>query len=68
VDTGVHPGDLQVEHVFVDGYEVTGVLDWSGASPGDALFDLAILTLGHKEHLGDVVAGYGTAQRVLSVL
>ena len=25
-----------------------------------ALFDVAILTLGHKEHLGDVVAGYGT--------
>ena len=23
-------------------------------------FDVAILTLGHKEHLGDVVAGYGT--------
>jgi hypothetical protein len=27
--------------------------------PGDALFDFAILTLGHQEHLGDVVAGYG---------
>ena len=27
---------------------------------GDALFDVAILTLGHKEHLGEVVAGYGT--------
>jgi hypothetical protein len=22
--------------------------------------DLAILTLGHEEHFGDVVAGYGT--------
>ena len=34
---------------------------WTGpdASQGDALFDLAILTLGHEEHLGDVVAGYG---------
>jgi Ser/Thr protein kinase RdoA (MazF antagonist) len=53
-------GDLQVDHVFVDGDEVTGVLDWSEASQGDALFDLAILTLGHREHLGDVVAGYGT--------
>jgi aminoglycoside phosphotransferase (APT) family kinase protein len=53
-------GDLQVDHVFVDGDEVTGVVDWSGASPGDALFDLASLTLGHQEHLGDVVAGYGT--------
>ena len=53
-------GDLQVDHVFVDGDEVTGVLDWSEASQGDALFDVAILTLGHNEHLDDVVAGYGT--------
>jgi aminoglycoside phosphotransferase (APT) family kinase protein len=53
-------GDLQVDHVFVEGDEVTGVIDWSEASQGDALFDVAILTLGHKEHLGDVVAGYGT--------
>jgi Ser/Thr protein kinase RdoA (MazF antagonist) len=53
-------GDLQVAHVFIDGDEVTGVLDWSEACQGDALSDLAILTLGHEEHLGDVVAGYGT--------
>ncbi|TQF08124.1 phosphotransferase [Kitasatospora acidiphila] len=53
-------GDLQVAHVFVDGDEITGVVDWSEASRGDALFDLAILTLGHEEHLADVVAGYGT--------
>lgn len=53
-------GDLQVAHVFVDGDEVTGVIDWSEASLGDALYDLASLTLGHREHLGDVLAGYGT--------
>ncbi|MGH3283089.1 MAG: phosphotransferase [Streptosporangiaceae bacterium] len=53
-------GDLQVAHVFVDGDEITGVIDWTEAAPGDALHDLAILTLGHQEHLGDVVAGYGT--------
>jgi len=52
-------GDLQVAHIFVNGDEVTGVVDWSDASPGDALFDLAILTLGHEERLDDVVAGYG---------
>ena len=52
-------GDLQVAHVFVDGDKVTGVLDWSEAGQGDALFDLALLTLGHEEHLGDVLAGYG---------
>ena len=52
-------GDLQVAHVFVDDDEITGVIDWTEAGPGDALFDLAILTLGHQEHLGDVVAGDG---------
>ena len=53
-------GDLQVDHVFVDGDKVTGVVDWSEASQGDALFDVAILTLGQREYLSDVVAGYGT--------
>jgi aminoglycoside phosphotransferase len=51
-------GDLQITHVFVDGDEVTGVIDWSEASRGDALYDLATLTLAHEEHLDDVVAGY----------
>jgi aminoglycoside phosphotransferase (APT) family kinase protein len=53
-------GDLQVAHVFVDADKITGVIDWSEAGQGDALYDLAILTLGHEERLGDVVAGYGT--------
>ena len=53
-------GDLQLTHVFVDGDELTGIIDWSEAGAGDALFDLATLTLGHEEHLGDVLAGYGT--------
>jgi aminoglycoside phosphotransferase len=52
-------GDLQVAHVFVDGDEITGVLDWSEAGQGDAMYDLASLTLGHQEHLSDLVAGYG---------
>jgi aminoglycoside phosphotransferase len=52
-------GDLQIAHVFVDGDELTGVVDWSEAAQGDALYDLASLTLGHEEHLDDVVAGYG---------
>jgi aminoglycoside phosphotransferase len=53
-------GDLQITHVFVDGDEITGVIDWSEAAQGDALYDLATLTLGHEEHLGDVIVGYGT--------
>ena len=53
-------GDLQVGHVFLDGDEVTGIIDWSEAGPGDALFDLATLTLGHEDRLDDLLAGYGT--------
>ncbi|WP_410809084.1 phosphotransferase family protein [Micromonospora sp. 067-2] len=53
-------GDLQVAHVFVADDDVTGVVDWSEAGQGDALYDLAVLTLGHEERLRDVVTGYGT--------
>ncbi|MYY03303.1 MULTISPECIES: phosphotransferase [unclassified Streptomyces] len=53
-------GDLQIAHVFLDGDEVTGIIDWSEAGRGDALYDLATFTLGHEERLGDVLAGYGT--------
>jgi aminoglycoside phosphotransferase (APT) family kinase protein len=53
-------GDLQIDHVFIDGDEVSGIVDWSEACRGDALYDLAVLTLAHEEHLGDVIAGYGT--------
>ena len=52
-------GDLQITHVFVDGDEVTGIIDWSEARQGDGLYDLATLTLAHEEHLDDVIAGYG---------
>ena len=52
-------GDLQIAHVFVDGDAITGVVDWSEASQGDAMHDLASLTLGHPERLSDVIVGYG---------
>lgn len=52
-------GDLHIAHMFADGDEITGVIDWSEAGQGDAMYDLASLTLGHPEHLGDVIAGYG---------
>jgi aminoglycoside phosphotransferase len=52
-------GDLQCSHVFVDDDKITGVIDWTEAAQGDALYDLAVLTLGHEEHLDEVVAGYG---------
>jgi aminoglycoside phosphotransferase (APT) family kinase protein len=52
-------GDLQITHVFVDGDALSGVIDWSEASQGDAMYDLASLTLGHAERLEDLAAGYG---------
>lgn len=45
--------------MFVDGDEVTAILDWSEAAQGDALYDLATLTLGYPERLDDLLAGYG---------
>jgi aminoglycoside phosphotransferase (APT) family kinase protein len=58
--TLVH-GDLQAAHVFVDPStgHVTGILDWSDAGLGDPHHDLAVLTVGHGEHLDDVLEGYG---------
>lgn len=52
-------GDLQVDHVFIERDEVTGVLDWSEAAPGDACYDLAVLTLGNRDRLDQVIEGYG---------
>ncbi len=52
-------GDLQIVHVFVEGDEVSGVVDWSEGGQGDAMYDLATLTLAHEEHLDDVISGYG---------
>ena len=52
-------GDLQITHVFVEDDQVTGVIDWSEAGPGDPMSDLAVLTLGHEECLDDLLAGYG---------
>lgn len=52
-------GDLQIAHVFIRDDEVIGIIDWSEAACGDAMYDLATLTLGHEEHLDDLLAGYG---------
>ena len=52
-------GDLRIAHVFVDGDEITGVLDLSEAEQGDAMYDLTSLTLGYPEHLAHVIVGYG---------
>lgn len=52
-------GDLHIEHVFVDGDRVTGIIDWSEACRGDPLFDLASLTLANEANLDHLIAGYG---------
>jgi len=50
-------GDLQIVHLLDDG--ASGVAAWSEGGQGDAMYDLATLTLAHEEHLDDVMAGYG---------
>ncbi|MGW1928569.1 phosphotransferase family protein [Streptomyces sp. NPDC001919] len=57
-------GDLQIAHVFVAEDEVTGIIDWSEAGQGDALYDLATFTLGHEERLDDVLSGYGASHGI----
>lgn len=52
-------GDLQIAHVFIEQDEVVGIIDWAGAGRGDAMFDLATLTLGHEDRLEDLLTGYG---------
>lgn len=57
-NTFVH-GDLQPAHIFLreDG-TVSGVIDWADAGVGDPHYDLAVLTVGHSEHLEPVLEGY----------
>ncbi len=52
-------GDLHLEHVFVDGDQVTGIIDWSEAAPGHPMSDLAALTLSDEDHLDQLLVGYG---------
>lgn len=52
-------GDFQPAHVLVDEGQIRGVIDWADAGTGDPHYDLAVLTVGHTEHLDAVVHGYG---------
>lgn len=53
-------GDLQAAHIFIDDEGgVRGIIDWSDAGVGDPHYDLAVLTVGHEEHLESVLEGYG---------
>jgi aminoglycoside phosphotransferase (APT) family kinase protein len=55
-------GDLQIVHVLDDGDGASGVGDWSEGGQGDAMYDLATLTLAHEEHLYDVMATGATSR------
>ena len=53
-------GDCQPDHFLLDETRttVTGILDFGDAGLGDPLWDLAVLTLEHPEHIDDVLVGY----------
>jgi aminoglycoside phosphotransferase (APT) family kinase protein len=58
-DSFVH-GDFQAAHIFVGSDDsISGVIDWGDAGVGDPHYDLAVLTVGHGEHLDAVLEGYG---------
>jgi hypothetical protein len=52
-------GELQIVHALDEGDEASGVGDCSEGGQGDAMYDLATLTLAHEEHLDDVMASSG---------
>jgi len=52
-------GDLQAGHVLIADGALAGVVDWGDAGLGDPLYDLAVLTMGHRDRLEDVLTGYG---------
>jgi aminoglycoside phosphotransferase (APT) family kinase protein len=54
-------GDCQPDHFLVDPRteRVASVIDWADAREGDALMDLAVLTLHREDALPAVLDGYG---------
>lgn len=56
---GLLHGDLQPDHVFIDGGEISGVIDWADTGWGDVVADLAVLTIGYPSMLAAVLDGYG---------
>lgn len=52
-------GDLQAEHVFIDGREIAGIIDWADSILGDPLADLAVVTSRAPRRLKALAGGYG---------
>ena len=52
-------GDLQADHVFVDGGEVVGIIDWADSVLGDPLADLAVVTARAPTRITALAEGYG---------
>lgn len=55
--------DLQAEHVYMDGDEVVGVIDWGDVGVGDPLYDVAVLTSRARDRVPDLERGYGEVDR-----
>jgi Ser/Thr protein kinase RdoA (MazF antagonist) len=52
-------GDLHLRHVYAEGAELTGILDWGDTTYGDPLFDLARLSMAGPEVTAMFLTGYG---------
>jgi hypothetical protein len=61
--SGVTPvllhGDLHPRHLYADGSDLTGILDWGDARYGDPLFDLARVSMAGPEATTAFRDGYG---------
>jgi aminoglycoside phosphotransferase len=52
-------GDLHLRHVYAEGAELTGILDWGDTTYGDPLFDLARLSMAGPDVTAMFLTGYG---------
>ncbi|MEQ7124428.1 aminoglycoside phosphotransferase family protein [Actinopolymorpha sp. B11F2] len=52
-------GDLHPRHVFADGDEFTGIIDWGDVAAGDPVFDLSRFSRADPASLTFLLDGYG---------
>jgi aminoglycoside phosphotransferase len=52
-------GDLHPRHVFADGDDFTGIIDWGAVGAGDPIFDLGRFSRSDPKSLAQLLAGYG---------
>ena len=54
-------GDFQPAHILIDpeSSQVMAIIDWGDAGPGDAAYDLTVLSMDHPRYVTPFLDGYG---------